>query len=145
MVKEITINPNGDPFLIANVRMVCQPPLDVLITYDFIYWSARKPERKKLIIEHGNNLQDHDDHFRLMNPDNASEGLTAHENRIVHVEVIINGIKSNKADYEIALEIYQTNDLNIEGKTPIDSVKTSGKIGLDDGDVFETLRAIIKI
>lgn len=49
MIKEMTIDLNGNSNLLANVRMITDPPLDILITYELFYWSARKPERKKLL------------------------------------------------------------------------------------------------
>jgi hypothetical protein len=146
MVKEITIDPNGAPFLIGNVKMVADPPLDVLITYELFYWSAKKPERKKLLVEYGNNKQNHDDFFWLINPDNQSEKLSAHKDRVIHLEAIANGIKEAKAEFQIILEVYQENGIDIKGKKPIDVVASDLiKIGISDGDVFTTLRAIIKI
>ena len=97
MVKEMTIDLNGNSHLLANVRMVADPPLDVLITYELFYWSARKPERKKLLIEFGNNIQDHDDFFWLINPDNSPEDLSAHQDRVIHMEAIVNSLHDREA------------------------------------------------
>lgn len=145
MVKEMTIDLNGNSHLLANVRMVADPPLDVLITYELFYWSARKPERKKLLIEFGNNIQDHDDFFWLINPDNSSEDLSAHQDRVIHMEAIVNSLHDREAEFSLSVELYQEKDHTLSGKTPIDIV-TSGtrKISLVDGDQFVTLRAIIK-
>jgi hypothetical protein len=145
MIKEMTIDVNGNSHLLANVRMVADPPLDVLITYELFYWSARKPERKKLLVEFGTNFQDHDDFFWLINPDNASEGLSAHDGRVIHVEAIVNSIRETEAEFAIALELYQENDHSIAGKTPLD-VLMSGpkKITIHSGDQFVTLRVILK-
>ena len=146
MVKEITINSKGAPFLIGNVKMLVDPPLDVLITYELFYWSAKKPERKKLLVEHGNNKQNHDDFFWLINPDNQSEKLSAHKDRVIHLEAIANGIKETEAEFQIILEVYQENGIDIKGKTPIGEVKSDLiKISISSGDVFTTLRVIIKI
>lgn len=145
MVKEMTIDPNGNSNLLANVRMICEPPLEVIMTYELFYWSARKPERKKLLIEFGTNFQNHDDFFWLINPDNPSENLSAHEGRVIHIEVIANSIRPSEAEYSIALELYQENDHNIDGKTPIDVLTSEPrKIDVSGGDQFVTLRAVIK-
>ena len=145
MVKEMTIDLDGNSHLLANIRMIADPPLDVLITYELFYWSARKPERKKLLIEFGNNIQDHDDFFWLINPDNPSEDLPSHDGRVIHVEAIVNCIRESDAEFAIALELYQENDHNIADKTPIDVLMTDTKrINLFSGDQFVTLRAIIR-
>ncbi len=145
MVKEMTIDLNGNSHLLANVRMIADPPLDVLITYELFYWSARKPERKKLLIEFGNNIQDHDDFFWLINPDNPSEGLSAHHDRVIHLEAIVNSISDREAEFTIVLELYQEKDHSIAGKTPIDNLSSGPKkISVSSGDQFVTLRAIIK-
>jgi hypothetical protein len=145
MVKEMKIDLNGNSHLLANVRMIADPPLDVLITYELFYWSARKPERKKLLIEFGNNIQDHDDFFWLINPDNPSEGLSSHDGRIIHVEAIVNSIRERDAEFCIALELYQENDHSIAGKNPVDVLMSeTKKINLLSGDQFVTLRAIIR-
>lgn len=145
MVREMMIDLNGNSHLLANVRMIADPPLDVLITYELFYWSARKPERKKLLIEFGNNIQDHDDFFWLINPDNPSEGLAAHEDRVIHLEAIANSIRETDAEFAIALELYQESDHSIAGKTPIDILTSETKtINVHSGDQFLTLRAIIK-
>ena len=145
MVKEMKIDLNGKSHLLANVRMVADPPLDVLITYELFYWSARKPERKKLLIEFGNNIQDHDDFFWLINPDNSSEGLSSHQDRVIHMEAIVNSLREREAEFIISLELYQEDDHSIAGKIPLDSVNSGPKkISLGDGDQFVTLRAIIK-
>jgi hypothetical protein len=145
MVKEMTINPNGKSHLLANVRMISDPPLDVIITYELFYWSARKPERKKLLIEFGTNFQDHDDFFWLLNPDNPSESLASHEGRVIHIEAIANCIRESAAEFSIALELYQEDDPAVDGKTPIDVLTSEPrKINMFSGDQFVTLRAIIK-
>jgi hypothetical protein len=146
MVKEITIEPNGLPFLIGNVKMVANPPLDVLITYELFYWSAKKPERKKLVIEYGNNKQNHDDFFWLINPDNQSEKLSAHNERVIHLEAIANGIKTTESEFQIILEVYQESAIEIKGKNPIGEIKSDlKKISVSSGDIFTSLRGIIKI
>jgi hypothetical protein len=145
MVKEMTIDLNGNSHLLANVRMIADPPLDVLMTYELFYWSARKPERKKLLIEFGNNIQDHDDFFWLINPDNPSEGLSAHHDRVIHLEAIVNSISDREAEFTIVLELYQEKEHSIAGKTPIDNLSSGPiKISISNGDQFVTLRAIIK-
>ena len=145
MVKEMTIDPNGNSHLFANVRMIADPPLDILATYELFYWSARKPERKKLLTEFGNNIQDHDDFFWLINPDNPSENLSAHHDRVIHLEAIVNCIREREAEFTLVLELYQENDHNIDGKTPIDSLASEPrKVTLTGGDQFITLRAIVK-
>ena len=141
----MTINPNGKCNLLANVRMISDPPLDVIITYELFYWSARKPERKKLLIEFGTNFQDHDDFFWLLNPDNPSEGLASHEGRVIHIEAIANSIRESEAEFSIALELYQEDDPVVEGKTPIDVITSEPrKINIFSGDQFVSLRAILK-
>ena len=146
MVKEMTIDPNGNSHLLANIRMICDPPLDVIITYELFYWSARKPERKKLLIEFGTNFQDHDDFFWLINPDNPSEGLSSHEGRVIHIEAIVNCIRESEAEFSIALELYQENDHVVDGRTPIDVlISEPRKINVFSGDQFVTLRAVLRI
>ena len=145
MVKEMTIDPNGNSNLLANVRMICDPPLDVIITYELFYWSARKPERKKLLIEFGTNFQDHDDFFWLINPDNPSEDLSAHEGRVIHIEAIANSIRETESEFSVSLELYQENDHSVAGKMPIDVLASEPrKISVSGGDQFVTLRAVIK-
>jgi hypothetical protein len=145
MIKEMTIDLDGNFNLLANVRMIADPPLDVLITYELFYWSARKPERKKLLAEFGTNFQDHDDFFWLVNPDNPSEGLASHEGRVIHVEAIVNSLRETEAEFSIALELYQENDHIVEGKTPIDVLTSELKrINIFSGDQFVTLRVVLK-
>jgi hypothetical protein len=145
MIKEMTIDLDGNSNLLANVRMIADPPLDVLITYELFYWSARKPERKKLLAEFGTNFQDHDDFFWLVNPDNPSEGLGSHEGRVIHVEAIVNSIRETEAEFAIALELYQENDHIVEDKTPIDVLTSElKKINVFSGDQFVTLRVVLK-
>jgi hypothetical protein len=145
MVKEMKIDLNGPSHLLANVRMIADPPLDVLVTYELFYWSARKPERKKLLSEFGTNIQDHDDFFWLTNPDNPSEGLSAHHDRVIHLEAIVNGIRETDTEFSIALELYQESDHTIDEKTPIDVLTSETlTVNAQSGDLFVTLRAIIK-
>lgn len=134
-MKIIQFNPNGGP-LWANVMMTGP---SFYCSYFIKYWSAGSGQ-KVLFKDEGNNQQAHDDHFKLVDPNNGNEPVSANNGRIIELPFTLASFE-DQANYRVELEIYQ-GAVHIQADK-LGSDDKQGTITKSDGSKSETL--IIKL